>query len=62
MAAQPPPKVQTYARLTREVYEDLERKVGRVLVTRETTELQAGYQLGVQAVMQMLREGYVVGL
>lgn len=56
------PKVVTYARLTREVYEDLERKVGRILVTRETTDLQAGYQLGVQSVMQMLREGYVIGL
>lgn len=62
MAAQPKPQIQTYTRLTREVYEDLEKKVGRVMVNRETTDLQAGYQLGVQAVLQMLREGYVVGL
>lgn len=55
-------KFTNYARLTREVYEDLERKVGRVIVTQETTALQAGYQLGVQAVLKALREGYVVGL
>ena len=52
----------TYARLTAEVYQDLERKVGQVVVTRETTDLQAGYQLGVQAVLKLLRDGYVIGL
>lgn len=52
----------TYARLTTEVYQDLERKVGQVMVTRETTDLQAGFQLGVQSVLKLLREGYVIGL
>jgi hypothetical protein len=50
-----------YARLTPNVYADLERKVGMILVNRETTEHMAGYQLGVQAVLKLLREGYVVG-
>lgn len=28
-------------------------------VTQSTTELQAGYQLGVQAALQVLRDGFV---
>lgn len=54
-------KTVTMARLTQEVYEDLERKVGNILINRETTELMAGQQLGIQYVLRLLREGYVVG-
>lgn len=50
-----------YARLTKEVYEDLERKLPAPTVQRDTTDLQAGFQLGVQHVLKMLREGYVIG-
>jgi hypothetical protein len=51
----------TYARLTKEVYEDLERKLPAPSVQRDTTDLQAGFQLGIQHVLKMLREGYVIG-
>lgn len=54
-------KTITMARLTQEVYADLERTVGGILVNRETTELMAGQQLGIQHVLRLLREGYVVG-
>jgi hypothetical protein len=54
-------KTITMARLTPEVYADLERTVGHILVNRETTELMAGQQLGIQYVLRLLREGYVVG-
>ena len=50
-----------YARLTKEVYEDLEKKLPAPSVQRDTTDLQAGFQLGVQHVLKLLREGYVVG-
>lgn len=50
----------TMARLSQNVYEDLERKIGQILVNRETTELMAGKQLGIQLVLRLLREGYVI--
>lgn len=54
-------ETKTFARLTQAVYEDLERKVAPPLVQRDTTELQAGFQLGIQHVLKILREGYVIG-
>ena len=48
-------------RLDNRVYEELEKKVmGTPIVTKETTELQAGFQLGVQHVLKVLRDGYTV--
>lgn len=52
--------IQTVVRLTPEVYADLEKKFAKPLVTDNTSPIQAGYQLGVQAVLQALRVGYVV--
>ena len=49
-----------YARLPQHVYAELERKVGTVVVNQVTTDLQAGYMLGVQVVLKELRNGYVV--
>lgn len=49
-----------YARLTPEVYKALEDKLSRTIVTTSTTVLEAGYQLGIQAVLKELRAGYVV--
>jgi len=49
-----------YARLPQHIYEELERKVGGVVVNQVTTDLQAGYMLGVQAVLKELRNGFVV--
>lgn len=47
-------------RLNREVYRQLEQQYGAVGLGPNTTELQAGYQLGVQSILKALREGYVV--
>jgi hypothetical protein len=48
-------------RLTQEVYKQLERDLLRLAVGPTTTELQAGYQLGVAAVLEKLRNGIVIG-
>ncbi|APU00309.1 hypothetical protein HOR55_gp22 [Ralstonia phage RS-PII-1] len=47
-------------RLTEEQYESLEKQLAPPTVTQVTTDLQAGYQLGVQEVLRKLRSGYVV--
>ena len=47
-------------RLTPEVYKTLEDKLSRTVVTTNTTPIEAGFQLGVQAVLKELRNGYVV--
>lgn len=60
--AQPelPPRPLYFHRLSPEVMRDLEAKLGNLtIVTTTTTDLQAGYALGVQRVLQLLREGYV---
>ncbi|NUX98775.1 hypothetical protein [Paraburkholderia youngii] len=48
-------------RLDAEVLKRLEEQLPKPLVNSTTTELMAGYALGVQAVLQKLREGYTVG-
>lgn len=53
-------KEQVITRLEPDVYAELEAKVPPPNVTTATTELMAGYQLGVQVVLRLLREGYVV--
>jgi len=53
--------VETYVRLDPTQYLALERQMPPPAVTNATTELMAGYQLGVQAVLKALREGYTVG-
>lgn len=47
-------------RLSAEVYLDLEKRYSKPVVTSQTTAHEAGYQLGVQAILQELRRGYVV--
>jgi hypothetical protein len=47
-------------RLTPDQYEALARKLVPPVVTTQTTALQAGYQLGVQHALAMLRDGYVM--
>lgn len=46
--------------LSEEQYLALERQLAPPTVTTGTTELLAGYQLGVQEVLKKLRAGYVV--
>ncbi len=50
----------TVVRLAPDVYRQLESKMYRPIVTAETTAHQAGYQLGIAAVLKELRNGYVV--
>ena len=47
-------------RLSDAVYKDIEKKFSRPIVSSQTTAHEAGYQLGIQAILQALREGYVV--
>jgi hypothetical protein len=48
-------------RLTPEMLAALEKELPPPVVTNSTSELMAGYQLGVQTVLQRLRNGYVIG-
>lgn len=53
-------EVRRVATLTKPQYDDFEKKVHAVtIVNSTTTELQAGYQLGVQHALKVLREGWV---
>jgi len=48
-------------RLTPDQYLQLERQLVGPAVSTATTELLAGYQLGVQEVLKKLREGFTIG-
>jgi len=52
---------QLVVRLTPDQYRVLERSLPPPAVTNNTTDLMAGYQLGVQAVLKSLREGFTIG-
>lgn len=53
-------EVRRVATLTKPQYEDFEKKVHAVtIVNSTTTDLQAGYQLGVQHALKVLRDGWV---
>lgn len=60
MAANPPVKVVELTRLRPDVYAGLEKQVAAPYVDRQTTEIQAGFLLGIQHVLKVLRDGYVV--
>lgn len=47
-------------RLAPEAYQQLARKFGACVVTKDTTDLQAGYMLGVKAVLDAVREGFTI--
>lgn len=51
----------TVVRLDEAILADLRRKAGvTAVVTNQTTEHMAGYQLGVQHVLNVLAEGFTV--
>lgn len=54
-------RAEEHHRLTQEVYMQLERECSRLAVGPATTELQAGFQLGVASVLERLRNGIVIG-
>jgi len=49
----------TVVRLAQDQYKALEKQVQGISVGIATTEIQAGYMLGVQAVLLSLRAGFV---
>lgn len=53
-----PTQVLTITRLNPALYAKLEQKFSRPIVLSTTTAHEAGFQLGVQAVLQELRNGY----
>lgn len=55
--------VEQVVRLSSEVYNALEKEVRtNTIVTDKTTDIQAGYALGIQHVLGILRRGYTIGL
>lgn len=56
-----PSSAKVVTRLTQEVYEQLERRHVTFKPNSTSTELEAGYALGVQAVLKDLRSGFVMG-
>lgn len=48
------------ARLTPSMLADLEKRLPPPVVDERTTDLQAGYRLGIQHVIKLLREGYTI--
>lgn len=56
MSEQKEEKIIVY-QLNEEVIKRLEKLVGVPHVSKDTTELQAGYMLGIQFVLSKLREG-----
>lgn len=53
---------QIVVRLEQAVFNDLRRKLGgstHCVASSQTTDIQAGYMLGVQHVLTTLQEGYV---
>lgn len=56
-----PQSTKEVLRLDRDTYAALAAQFGAPIVTDKTTEIQAGYQLGVQAVLTALRQGFVIG-
>lgn len=59
-AQQEPALEKVIVRLDPDMLRRLEEGLPKPLVNSTTTELMAGYALGVQAVLQKLREGYVI--
>lgn len=54
-------KPQAVVRLSEDQLAALERKITPPLVTTATTELLAGFTLGQQSVIKMLRDGFTIG-
>lgn len=53
-------KIERKVRLDQQELDELRRRLPRPAVTADTTPLQAGYQLGVQQVLELLRDGWVI--
>lgn len=56
---EPDKKATVITRLREDVYKELESQCPRPVVNQQTTELMAGFQLGVAHVLEKLRAGFV---
>lgn len=56
-----PPEVKVIHRLSKEAYEALEQQLTVIKPTTNTTSIEAGFVLGEQNVMKILRKGFVIG-
>ncbi|WCD56063.1 hypothetical protein [Caulobacter phage BL198] len=57
-----PQDTQVVIRLEKQQYDKLEQQVNsNTLVSGTTTEIEAGFKLGVHHVLSILRKGYVIG-
>lgn len=52
--------IETMYRLNKEQYDQLVRQLPKPIPSENTTDIQAGYLLGIQFVLDKLREGYVI--
>lgn len=48
-------------RLSKEAYVSLENQCGPIRPTTTTTPIEAGYALGVQHVLKIIRDGFTLG-
>lgn len=48
-------------RLTSSAYRQLEQQCESAQVTGTTTDIQAGFKLGIQHALKLLRDGFVIG-
>ena len=55
------PTLKEMVRLTKDVYDDLEKQALPLVVTTTTTSLQTAFIAGQQSILKLLRGGYVVG-
>lgn len=52
----------TRFRLSPDAYIQLEKQIlSDVVVSDKTTEIQAGYMLGIQKVLKVIRDGFTIG-
>lgn len=56
----PTPNIEEVVVLTRAQYEKLENQLPAPVPSSNTTDIQAGYQLGIQHVLKLLRQGFVM--
>ena len=55
------PTLKEMVRLTKDVYDDLEKQALPLVVTTTTTPLQTAFIAGQQSILKLLRTGYTVG-
>ncbi len=53
-------KTKTVVRLSEEQYKQIEKRLGRVSVGRETTLVEVSYHLGIQEALRVIREEVVI--